>query len=169
MKLQSILLSAVMSVGGVAAIGCDDGTTTTTETKTTRTDAQTTGDATADNARNAADRVADGMRDAGHNIADAARAARAARDEAATTRPADVTGATAADAGVVATVTDLYNKATAAINAKRLDEAQGYVNQLKTYRDKVPADWQTKIDQLVSTFDSAKAQLNALPNVNINR
>lgn len=173
-KASAMLVAAVMSVGGLAMVGCDntESPTVTTETKTTevRTSGETLGDKAKeaaadvkDAAKDAGNAVAEAGRDVGHNVAEAARDVRDGTDTTAT--PAN----TAADAGVVAQATELYNKAIAAINEKKLDDAQGYVDKLKELKAKLPADWQTKVDQLVTQFDSAKATLNALPNVQIPR
>lgn len=50
-------------------------------------------------------------------------------------------------------VEDLYNKAVALVNEKKFTEAKGLVDQLATWKDKVPAEWQTKIADLVKKVE----------------
>ncbi len=49
-------------------------------------------------------------------------------------------------------VEDLYTKAKAAVDSGRLEDAKPLIEQLKTYVDKVPPEWQEKIKTLVAEY-----------------
>ncbi len=75
-----------------------------------------------------ADDVKDATSTAGDNVKDAA--------------------GTASDA-IVRQAEELYNKAKAAIENGRLDEAKPMLEKLTALKDKLPADWQKKVADLV--------------------
>lgn len=79
----------------------------------------------------------------------------------------DTAKAGAADVGNAVTdqAKKLYDQATAAVTGMKLDDAQKYFDQLKALRDKLPADWQTKVDELGKMITDAKAKMGAMPAV----
>jgi hypothetical protein len=87
--------------------------------------------------------------------------------EAKTADTVDATKAAAADAS--SAVTDqakkLYDQATEAVKGMKLDDAQKYFDQLNALKDKLPADWKTKVDELGKLITDAKAKLSAIPAV----
>lgn len=138
----------------LALTGCDqNASTTSTDTATP------SAGATGDKARSAASDLKMQAEGAGHR-ADAAmgNASTQASDAA------NSAGAAASDTGnaIVAQAQSLYEKATAAISNTKFDDAQGYVDQLKAIRDKLPAEWQAKVDQLGTMLTDAKAKMGNL-------
>jgi hypothetical protein len=52
---------------------------------------------------------------------------------------------------------DLYDKAMTAIKANKLSDAETLVNKLVEMKSKLPPEWQTKVDEVKSMYDKAKA------------
>ncbi len=82
-----------------------------------------------------------------------------AKDAAADKAAGAMDSAKAMGADATKVVEEIYNKAKAAIDGGKLDEAKGYVDQLQPYLDKVPADWKDKIQKLIADY-TAKAAAN---------
>ncbi len=132
MKKALIAVAAL----GLFAVGCEEKSdvkksdvekaaeTVKTETKQATSDA---GKATG----GAMEKTGDAMKDAGT----------AMKEKAAEMAP-DATKA----------VEDLYTKAKAAVDSGRLEDAKPLIEQLKTYVDKVPPEWQEKIKTLVAEY-----------------
>jgi hypothetical protein len=154
MKLSTIAASALFGATFVMT-GCDDQSATpaapapaVTETKVDAT----VSDATADVKAAAAD---------AKDKIDAAAADAKAKTDAAVAEVKDKAGD--AMSAVTEQASKLLEDAKAAISANKLDDASKYVDQLKGLRDKLPADWQAKIDAVVKQFDSAKALMGNIP------
>lgn len=142
MKCTTLLAMTILSAG--LAIGCDDKNASTPA-------AQPTAGATNEKAKDAAadlqTQMADNQTKTAAAIDDAKSAAKDTGDS------------------VVAQAQDLYAKATTALSNMKPDDAQKYVDQLKTLRDKLPAEWQTKVDDLAKMVNDAKAKMTNLPNL----
>jgi hypothetical protein len=156
MRFSTLGVCAVVGLG-VFAIGCDEATNTT---PTPQVETKSTADKAADSAKSAADAVADKAGELKDKTVDAAGDLKDKVKDATT----DTTNA-ATDAGVVAQAQKLYDDAVAAVNKADFSTAEKYFDQLKTYRDKLPVEWQTKIDQLGTMIADAKAKLGNLPSV----
>jgi hypothetical protein len=61
---------------------------------------------------------------------------------------------------------ELLAKAKQLIGDKKFDDASGIIEKLKALKDKLPADYQSKVDEVVKLFDTAKAAIPALPGGN---
>ena len=137
------LFAATALVSASVLIGCDNAD------QPAATPAAPTMGATNDAAKNAA-----------ADMKATAESTNAQVMDAATTGQAAVT-----DAGnaMVDQAKKVYDQATAAIGQMKMDDAQKYFDQLKGMRDKLPADWQTKIDELGKMITDAKAKMGATP------
>lgn len=79
-----------------------------------------------------------------------------AKDAAATATPtADAAAATAND--LVAKAKPLIEQATTYIKDHKMDLAEKAVTELEGMKPKLPTDWASKVDQLRSTLNAAKA------------
>lgn len=173
MKLTTLGLSVAAGLAGLA-IGCDESSNTPTPQVETRT----TADQAADSAKSTAEKVGDKAREVGNATADAAGdlkdnlkdAAADAKDKLGdlkdnATTTANTNTASDAGAGVVAQAQKLYDDAVNAVNKADFSTAEKYFEQLKSLRDKLPADWQAKVDQLGQLIADGKAKLGNLPNL----
>lgn len=145
MKLSHLAVG-LLSTGVI--VGCDNDTSTTPAARTA--------DATNEGARDAAADIQATAADAQAGAAGAMGEVRAN----ATTAAADM-GTAATDAGNAAVVQaqQLYTQASTAISGMKLDDAQKYVDQLKGLRDKLPADWQTRVDDASKMLTDARAKM----------
>lgn len=57
----------------------------------------------------------------------------------------------------------LIKQAQEYIAAKKFDDAQNVIDQLKALSDKLPDDYKARIEQLVNAFNTAKAAAGNLP------
>jgi molecular chaperone GrpE (heat shock protein) len=168
-QMKMTTWGACAAIGlGVFALGCDESTNTTptpqVETRTTADKAADATNNTLDAIKDKASEVKDGVAEAAGDVKDAAKDAAADARDGVTNATNDAqTAATDANAGVVAQAQKLYDDAVAAVNKADFSTAEKYFEQLKTYRDKLPADWQTKIDQLGKMITDAKAKLGNVP------
>lgn len=142
MKLNALTAAGLLSASLI--LGCDDGSTTTA---TPAAPAPTVNDGAKDAAAGLQKQAADAQAGAANVAADAK------------------TAATDAGNSVVAQAQALYAQATTAIGSAKLDDAQKYVDQLKGLRDKLPADWQVKVDEVAKMLTDAKAKLGNLPSM----
>ena len=104
-------------------------------------------------AEKAADRTKDAVGDAAKTTDDAAKTA----DDSAKTATSD-----AADA-VKTQATDWFAKAEDAVKNNKLDDAKTYLDKLESFKSKLSAEWQTKIDALQKTYTAARAKVTATP------
>lgn len=154
---------AAVSIASLAMVGCDESASksaTPASTDSTVADGQRkAADTLAEGQRKAAEVTADAQKKAADEMADAnAKAAADAR------KTAENVGEKAQDAAntLVAQAQKLYDQAREAINKADVPAAQQYVDQLSALRDKLPADWQTKVDELTKLLSDAKSKLNGL-------
>ncbi len=151
MRMKTLGLCAVMGLG-MLAFGCDESTTPTTPKV----------EAAADKAAAAADKATDASKSAADSAADAAKsAADAAKEKGA----AAVDAAKEAGADMLVQVQKAYDDAKASLSKMPpdIEGASKYVDQLKGWQDKLPADWKAKVDELVKMLADAKAKLQAMP------
>lgn len=155
MRIVTLGMCAAMGMGTL--VGCDE-SPSTPQVNTSAADSA------ADKAADAASSAADSAKSAADSAADAAKSA------------ADKAGDVAADAkdkaselgaDVLAQVQKLYDDAKASLSQMPpdVDTASKYVDQLKGWQDKLPADWKAKVDELVKTLGEAKDKLKNLPGV----
>ncbi|HYE21067.1 MAG TPA: hypothetical protein VEA69_21650 [Tepidisphaeraceae bacterium] len=99
------------------------------------------------------------------NVGEAAKttvdAAKPKVDAAKTTIDDAGTGAGEMMASPVAMAKPMLTKLQDAINGGKLDEAKGYLDKLKSMRDKLPADMQKQYDTLLGLYNSEKAKAAA--------
>ncbi|MCS7033725.1 MAG: hypothetical protein NZ561_06980 [Phycisphaerae bacterium] len=50
-------------------------------------------------------------------------------------------------------VEELYNQAMSLVNEKKFTDAKAVADKLMTWKDKLPADWQTKVADLVKKIE----------------
>ena len=109
----------------------------------------------------------DEAKDASKDVKDKAGQAATEAKEAVGGAAAAVTDAAAgAMEKVKKEADDLIAKARQFITEKKLDDAGKIVEQLKALKDKLPAEYQSKVDDVVKLFDSAKAAIPAMPGGN---
>lgn len=157
-KVRRWLISGFVSAGIVAAgLGCDD-----SDKATPAPTATPSAGATNDAAKSAATDLKTQAEAAGAKTADAVESAKA--NTAAAVDDAKGKTADAADS-VTDQAKKLYDQATTAISKANWDDAQKYVDQLKALRDKLPADWQAKVDEVAKMLTDAKAKLGNLPSM----
>lgn len=100
-----------------------------------------------------------------------------AKEKAGQTATEVKDAAGAAAAGITEAATDametvkkqadeLLAKAKQFIEEKKLDDAGKIVEQLKALKSKLPADYQSKVDDVVKLFDTAKGAIPAMPGGN---
>ena len=134
---------AAFAAAGLFVIGCDEAKKTDVEKAVDKA-----ADKTADTTSKATDATGDALKAAGDKIKEGGEAL---KEKAAEMAP-EATKA----------VEEIYNKAKAAIESGKLDEAKPLVEQLKGYLDKVPPEWKEKIQTLVADY-AKKAASGAIP------
>lgn len=147
--ISSLALTALL------AVGCDDTKNAVDAAKDKANAAASTATDAAKSAADSAKSAADSAKDSAAGAVDAAKdkaagAVDAAKDKAAGAMDAVKEAATKQ-------ATDLYDKAMAAVKENKITDAEGILNQLTALKDKLPADWASKIDSLKSAIDKAKA------------
>ncbi len=155
MRIVTIGLCAALGFG-FFAVGCDESSSTTPKVDTTAADKAA--DKAADSAKSTADKMNAAAADAKNN---AGAAMDTAKDKAA----GAVDTAKDAAGDMMAQVQKLYDDAKASLTKMPpdVDTAQKYVDQLKGWQDKLPADWKAKIDELVKMLGDAKDKLKNMP------
>jgi hypothetical protein len=117
--------------------------------------AASAGQATSDAAKTAADKAKSAASDASKSTNDAAKTA---ADTAKSATDTAKTNAADATADVKAQVTDWYAKAEDAIKNNKLDDAKMYLEKLQSFKSKMSADWQAKVDAFQKTYEAARAK-----------
>lgn len=147
MRFVTLGMCAAMGLGALA-VGCDE---SSTAPKVDTTAAQSTADKAADAVKDTAAKATDAAKD----TADKATAAATDAKEAVADAASDM----------LAKATKLYDDAKASLTKMPpdLDTAQKYLDELKGWQDKLPADWKAKVDELVKMFNDAKAKLQNVP------
>jgi hypothetical protein len=112
-------------------------------------------EATSDAAKTAADKTKSAASDAANSTKNAAGNAADAVKNAADTAKTNTADAVT---DVKAQVTDWYAKAQDALKNNKLDEAKVYVEKLESFKSKLSADWQAKIDAFQKTYQAARAK-----------
>jgi len=107
-----------------------------------------------DNKTPSADKSAEDAKKVAEDAKAKADAAAAAAKDAT-----DTAGKAAADAAATAkaSATDWMTKLEDAIKAKKLDDAKTYLDKLEAIKASLPADLQSKLTSLKTTYDTAKA------------
>jgi hypothetical protein len=171
MSLRNIAAAGLIAAATFAA-GCDNSSSTTPTDAATPSATPSAG-ATADRARMSADGIttqAGGAQDQMNNAMENATTRASGAASGASTRAsgaATQASGAASDAGN-ATVTQaqgLYTQAQTAISGMKFDEAQKHVDQLKGMRSKLPAEWQTRVDQLGTMLTDAKSKMGNMPSM----
>ena len=140
MNLKYFALGAIVG-GSVLAAGCDDKTPAPATPAATPAASDMSVPPTMKNAQDQAKATVDA----------AESKMGAAGDQAA-----------AVGDGVVAQAQKLYDDAKAAINKADFTGAQKYVDQLTALKSKLPADWQTKVDELSKMLADGKSKLGSM-------
>jgi TolA-binding protein len=137
MTTRSMILAA--AVAGLVAIGCEE----------KKTEVEKAVDKAATETKSAAGE----MKDAAHGMAGEAKdAAAAMTDKAKEAGAAAVDKAKEMAPEATKAVEEIYNKAKAAIDSGKIEDAKPLIEQLKTYADKVPPEWKDKITALVTEY-----------------
>ncbi len=106
----------------------------------------------------AADTAKDAAKDAAKTATDAAKdATKSATDAAKSATDAATVKATDATAAVKEQGSKLLDQLKAAVDAKKLTDAEGLIKQLDAIKDKLPDDLKTKFETLKKGFEAVKA------------
>lgn len=108
----------------------------------------------ADSAREQAQKDADALKDSAAAAANDAGGEAQKQADRAAERASDI--ASDASKAVTEQAQELYRKAEQMINESRWPEAQSLVDQLEALKDRLPAEWQSRVDQIRTALKNAR-------------
>jgi ElaB/YqjD/DUF883 family membrane-anchored ribosome-binding protein len=149
-------MAASLALAAAMLVGC--------EQKQEDTTAPAAPTAAERQAADTVDRVTAPVTGAGAAATDAAKDTSAAAKDAAAGTADEVKDALGGTTDAIKKqADDLITQARTFITEKKLNEAQGIVEQLRTLRAQLPADYQAKVDEVIKLYDSAKGAAGAIP------
>jgi len=162
MTKARFLFPVVLAAAVIAGCEKNDNKTenkTTPSTSDVKADMQKAGDQAKDAAASAGQATSDAAKTAADKAkTTASDAAKSTNDAAKTAADTAKTNTADAVADVKAQATDWYAKAEDALKNGKLDDAKMYLEKLESFKSKLSAEWQTKIDAFQKTYEAARAK-----------